>query len=63
LASSTIKREGKVRSSLGLFINLIIGFVIAFTIIVGDAVPSPRAFHSGRRKRSVDCGLEGLKTP
>jgi hypothetical protein len=58
LASSTKKREGKVRSSFGLFFDLIIGF----TIIVSDAVPSPRAFHSGRRKRSVDCGLGGLKT-
>jgi thiosulfate reductase cytochrome b subunit len=64
LASSTKKREGKVRSSssLGLILDLIISFVIIFTIIIGVAVPSPRFFHSGRRKRWVDCGLGGLKT-
>jgi hypothetical protein len=62
LASSTKKREGNERSSLGLLLDLIIGFIIIFTIIVDDAVPSPRVFHSGRRKRRVDCGLRGLKT-
>jgi hypothetical protein len=48
-------------SSLGLLLDLLIGFIIDFTIIVGIAVPSPRAFHSGRRKRSVDGGLGSLK--
>jgi hypothetical protein len=41
-------------SSLRLFLDLI--------IIVGVAVPSPRIFHSGRRKRRVDYGRGGLKT-
>jgi hypothetical protein len=62
LASSTKKREEKATSSLGLLLDLIIGFIIIFTIIVGIAVPSPRVFHNGRRKRRVDCGLKGLKT-
>jgi hypothetical protein len=57
LASSTKKREGKVRSSLKLLFDLI----IVFTIIFGVAIPSPRVFHSWRRKRRVDCGLGGLK--
>jgi hypothetical protein len=60
LASNTKNREGKSTSSLGLLIDLII--VIIFTIIIGVVVPSLRVFHSGRRKRRVDCGLEGLKT-
>jgi hypothetical protein len=42
-------------------LDLIISSVIIFTIIVGVVVPSPRVFHSGRRKRRVDCGLGGLK--
>jgi hypothetical protein len=46
--------------SLRLLFDLII--VVVFTIIVGVAVPSPRVFHSRRRKRRLDCGLEGLKT-
>jgi hypothetical protein len=62
LASSTKKREGKATSSLRLLLDLIIDFVIVFTIVIGVAVPSPRVFHNGRRKRRVDCGLEGLKT-
>jgi hypothetical protein len=64
LASSTKKREGKVRSSssLRLILDLIISFIIIFTIIIGIAVPSPRVFHSGRRKMRVDRGLVGLKT-
>jgi hypothetical protein len=58
LASSTTKREGKVRPSLRLFI---IGLIDAITIIVdgGVAVPSPRDFHTRRR---IDCGLGVLKT-
>jgi hypothetical protein len=48
-------------SSLGLLLDLIIGFIFIFTIIIGVAVPSPRAFHIGRRKRRVDYGLGGLK--
>jgi hypothetical protein len=47
-------------SSLRLFLDLII--IVAFIIIVGIAVPSPRIFHSGRRKRRVDYGRGGLKT-
>jgi hypothetical protein len=54
LASNTKKREGKVVPSLELLIVII--------IIIGVAVPSPRIFHSWRRKRGVDCGLGGLKT-
>jgi hypothetical protein len=62
VASSTKKGEGKATSSLGLLLDLIIGFIIVFTIIVDVAVPSPRVFHSGRRKSRVHCGLRGLKT-
>jgi hypothetical protein len=62
LASNTKKREGKAASSLGLLLDLIIGFIFVLTIIVGIAVPSPRVFDSGRRKRRVDYGLGGLKT-
>jgi hypothetical protein len=36
--------------------------VIVFTIIISIAIPSPRVFHNGRRKRRKDCGLGGLKT-
>jgi hypothetical protein len=49
-------------SSLRLLLDLIIGFVIIFTIIIGVAVPSPRVFYSERRKWRVDCGLRDLKT-
>jgi hypothetical protein len=62
LASSTKKREGKARSSLGLLLDLIIGFIIIFTIVIGVVVPSSRDFHSRRRERRVDYGLGGLKT-
>jgi hypothetical protein len=62
LESSTKKREGKARYSLRLLLDLIIGFIIVFTIFIGVVVPSLRVFHSGRRKRRVDCGLGGLKT-
>jgi hypothetical protein len=60
LASNTKKREGKAAPLLGLLLDLIV--VIVFTIIVSIIVPSPRVFHSRRRKRRVDCGLGGLKT-
>jgi hypothetical protein len=60
LASNTKKREGKATTtSLGFRFNL---FIIVFIIAFGVAVPSPRVFHSGRRKRRVDDGLESLKT-
>jgi hypothetical protein len=62
LASSTKKREGKARSSLGLLLDLIIGLFSVFIVIVGIAVLSPGVFHHGRRKRRVDCGLKVLKT-
>jgi hypothetical protein len=55
LASNTKKREGKIKSSLGFFFELVV-------ISVGVAVPSPRVLHSWRRKRWVDNGLGGLKT-
>jgi hypothetical protein len=57
LASNTKKREGKIRSSLRLFFNLVV-IVITF----GIEVPSPWVFHSSRRKRRVDDWLGGLKT-
>jgi hypothetical protein len=60
LASNTKKREGKTASSLRLLFDLII--IVFFTIVVSVAVPSPRVFYSGRRKRRVDYGLGGLKT-
>jgi thiosulfate reductase cytochrome b subunit len=55
LASSTEKRRRK-KSSLGVFINLII------FISVGIVVRSPQVFHNWRRKRWVDDWLGGLKT-
>jgi hypothetical protein len=57
LASSTKKREGKATSSLGLLLDLIIGFIIIFTIIIGVAVPSPWASYSRRRKIGIDKRL------
>jgi hypothetical protein len=60
LASNTKKREWKAASLLRLLLDLII--VIVFTIIISIAIPSPRVFHNGRRKRRKDCGLGGLKT-
>jgi hypothetical protein len=63
LASNTKKRERKTATSLGLFFNLIIVvvFIIIFTIVVGVAVPSPRVFYRGRRKRRIDDRLQELK--
>jgi hypothetical protein len=63
LASNTKKRERKTVTSLELFFNLIIivVFIIIFTIIVGVAVPSPRVFYRGRRKRRIDDRLQELK--
>jgi hypothetical protein len=62
LALSTKKREGKEKSSLKLLSDLIFSIIIVFIIIIGVAVPSPRVFHSGRRKRWIDYGLRVLKT-
>jgi hypothetical protein len=59
LASNTKKRERKTTSSLGLFFNLII--IVIFIIAFGVAVPSPRIFYRGRRKRKIDDWLEDLK--
>jgi hypothetical protein len=47
-------------SSLGLLFNLIIGIV--FTIVIAIAIPCPRVFYCGRRKRRVDLWLRGHKT-
>jgi hypothetical protein len=58
LTSNTKKREGKIKSSLRFFFELVVIVVIS----VGVAVPSPRVLHSWRRKRWVDNGLGGLKT-
>jgi hypothetical protein len=58
LASNTKKREGKAKSSLGFFFELIVIILIS----VGIAVPSPQVLHSWRRKRSVEDGLGGFKT-
>jgi hypothetical protein len=60
LASNTKKREGKTTSSLGLLFNV---FIIVVIIAFNVAVPSPRVFHSWRRKRRVYDWLEGFKTP
>jgi hypothetical protein len=60
LASNTKKREGKAATSLGLLFDLFI--IVTIVIVVGIAIPSPRVFHSRRRKRRVDSGLGGLKT-
>jgi hypothetical protein len=49
LASNTEKREGKIRSLLRLFFNLII-IVVTF----GVAVLGTWVFHSWRWKRKVD---------
>jgi hypothetical protein len=62
LASSTKKREGKIESSLGFLLDVIIITVFIFFINISVAVPSPRIFHRGRRKRRVDDWLRGLKT-
>jgi hypothetical protein len=61
LASSTKKREGKATSSLGLLLDLIIGFIIIFTIIIGVAVPSPWVSYSRRRKIGIDKRLRVLQ--
>jgi hypothetical protein len=58
LASNTKKREGKARSSFRLFFNLVI--IVVFIVI---AVPSPRVFHSYKKKRRVDDGLWGVSRP
>jgi hypothetical protein len=58
LASSTKKREGISRSSLGLLLDFIIGLFIIFIVIVDVAIPSPMVFHNGRR---IDYGVKGLK--
>jgi hypothetical protein len=57
LASNTKKREGKAKSSLGFFFDLVI-----IVVFFGVAVPSTWVFHNWRRKRWVDDWLGGLKT-
>jgi hypothetical protein len=51
-------------SSLRLLFDFIFSFIIIFifVIVISIVVPSPRVFHSWRRKRTVDYGLRGLKT-
>jgi hypothetical protein len=45
------------------FFNLIVIVIFFFTVFAfGVAVPSPRVFHSWRRKRWIDDRLGGLKT-
>jgi hypothetical protein len=60
LASNTKKRERKTASSLRLFSNIII-IVVVFIVAFGGAVPSPRVFYHGRRKRRIDDQLGDLK--
>jgi hypothetical protein len=60
LASNTKKREGKTKSSLRFFFDLIV--IVVVIIAFSVAVPGPRVFHSRRRKRRVDDLLGGLKT-
>jgi hypothetical protein len=43
-------------------LDLILGIIIVFIIVIDIAVPIPRVFHSGRRKRRVDRGLRVRKT-
>jgi hypothetical protein len=51
----------KKESSLGLFSNLIIIIIVIFIIAFGIAVPSPRVFYHGRRKRRIDDQLGDFK--
>jgi hypothetical protein len=60
LASNTKNREGKITTSLRSLFNLVI--IVIFIIATDTAVPSPRVFHSRRRKRKAYYGLRGLKT-
>jgi hypothetical protein len=50
--------EGKAKSSLRFFFDLIVIIIIS----VGVVVPSPWVLHSWRRRRWVDDVLRGLKT-
>jgi hypothetical protein len=59
LASSTKKREGKAKSSLEFFFDLIVVIIISFDV----AVPSPQVFHRWRTKRRIDSGLGGSQDP
>jgi hypothetical protein len=43
-------------------LRLLFDLFITVVVIIVATVPSPRVFHSRRRKRRVDSGLEGLKT-
>jgi hypothetical protein len=45
---------------LFFIVSLFIIFIVVVIIIV--AVPSPRIFHSKRRKSRIDCGLRLCKT-
>jgi hypothetical protein len=47
-------------SSRGLLLDPIIIIIIIFIIVDGIAIPSPRVFHSWRRKRRVDYGSQDL---
>jgi hypothetical protein len=55
------RREGKIMMSLVLLFNLLI--IVVFIIAIGFMIPSPRVFHSWRRKRRVDYGLGGSENP
>jgi hypothetical protein len=58
LASITKKREGKAKSSLRFFFDLIVIVTISFGVVV----PSPWVFHHWGRKMRIEKGLSGLKT-